>query len=176
MAATGEAAVLDGLATRGQRPRSWANQKLLDDAKRHPHTAQGVVVSTIHGDLLWCDGGWPGSRHEHELLALSGIAEVLDVTRAVALVDRGVRGLATTRQHWHAPIGDRRTKDRLTDAERAPQPRPGRPARVGGAVDRASSRAWSLRRWRGLLYRVRAVDRATAALISLGRWLHRIPA
>jgi hypothetical protein len=69
---------------------------VLYDAKRHTHTAQGVVVSTIHGDLLWCDGGWPGSCHEHGLLALSGIAEVLDVTRAVALVDRGFRGLATT--------------------------------------------------------------------------------
>jgi len=68
MAATGEAAVVDGLATRVQRPRSWANQKVLYDAKRHTHTAQGVAVSTIHGDLLWCDGGWPGSCHEHELL------------------------------------------------------------------------------------------------------------
>jgi len=75
-----------------QRPRSWANQKVLYDVKRHTHTAQGVVVSTIHGDLLWCDGGWPGSCHEHELLALSGIAEVLDVTRAVALVDRAFAG------------------------------------------------------------------------------------
>jgi hypothetical protein len=28
--------------------------------------------STGHGDLLWCDGGWPGSRHKHELLELSG--------------------------------------------------------------------------------------------------------
>jgi hypothetical protein len=37
MAATGEAAVVDGLATRVQRPRSWANQKVLYDAKRHPH-------------------------------------------------------------------------------------------------------------------------------------------
>jgi hypothetical protein len=35
--------------------------------------------------------------------------------------------------------------------------------------------AWSLRRWRGLLYRVRAVYRAAAVLISLGRWRHRIP-
>jgi hypothetical protein len=120
MAATSEAVCIDGLATRVQRPRSWANQKVLYDAKRHTHTAQGVVVSTIHGDLLWCDGGWPGSCHEHELLALSGIGEVLDVTRAVALVDRGFRGLATTRQHWHAPIGDRRTKDRLTDAKGSP--------------------------------------------------------
>ena len=56
MAAAGEAVVVDGLATRVQRPRSWANQKVLYDAKRHAHTAQGLAVSTIHGDLLWCDG------------------------------------------------------------------------------------------------------------------------
>jgi hypothetical protein len=36
--------------------------------------------------------------------------------------------------------------------------------------------AWSLRRWRGLLYRARDVFRAAAALISLGRWRHRLPA
>ena len=54
LAATGEAAVVDGLATRVQRPRSWANQKVLYDAKRHTHTAQGVAVSTIHGA---CCGG-----------------------------------------------------------------------------------------------------------------------
>jgi hypothetical protein len=34
--------------------------------------------------------------------------------------------------------------------------------------------AWSLRRWRGLLYRIRDVYRAAAALICLGRWLHRV--
>jgi hypothetical protein len=176
MAATSEAVCIDGLATRVQRPRSWANQKVLYDAKRHTHTAQDVVVSTIHGDLLWCDRGWPGSCHEHELLALSGIAEVLDVTRAVALVDRGFRGLATTRQHWHAPIGDRRTKDRLTDAERAHnRDQAGLRALVEQSIGHLAG-AWSLRRWRGLLYRVRAVDRAAAVLISLGRWLHRIPA
>jgi hypothetical protein len=36
--------------------------------------------------------------------------------------------------------------------------------------------AWALRRWRGLLYRVRDVFRAAGALVCLGRWLHRIPA
>ena len=35
--------------------------------------------------------------------------------------------------------------------------------------------AWALRRWRGLLYRVRDVDRAAGALICLCRWLHRVP-
>jgi hypothetical protein len=67
MARTGEAVCLDGLAARVQRPQGWANQKVLDDAKRHTHTAQGLTLSTIHGDRLWMDGGWPGSCHEHEL-------------------------------------------------------------------------------------------------------------
>jgi hypothetical protein len=56
MAQTGEAVVVDGLATRVQRPRGWANQKVLYDAKRHAHTAQGLAVSSVHGDLLWVDG------------------------------------------------------------------------------------------------------------------------
>jgi hypothetical protein len=50
---------VDGLATRVQRPAGWANQKVLYDAKRHAHTAQGLAVSTVWGDLLWVDGGWP---------------------------------------------------------------------------------------------------------------------
>jgi DDE superfamily endonuclease len=175
MAATGEAAVLDGLATRVQRPRGWANQKVLYDAKRHTHTAQGVAVTTVDGDLLWCDGGWPGSCHEHELLALSGIDRVLDDAEATTLVDRGFRGLAKARAHWHAPIGDRRTKDQRTDAERAHNRAQ---AELRALVEQSIghlANAWSLRRWRGLLFRVRDVFRAAAALVSLGRWLHRIP-
>jgi len=35
--------------------------------------------------------------------------------------------------------------------------------------------AWALRRWCGLLYRVREVFRVARALICLGRWLHRVP-
>jgi hypothetical protein len=35
--------------------------------------------------------------------------------------------------------------------------------------------AWALRRWRGLLHRVRDVFRAAGALICLRRWLHRVP-
>jgi DDE superfamily endonuclease len=65
MAATGEAVCVDGLGVRVQRPAGWANQKVRYDAKRHAHTAQGVSVSTTWGDLLCCDGGWPGSCHEH---------------------------------------------------------------------------------------------------------------
>jgi hypothetical protein len=57
MAQAGEAVVVDGLATRVQRPAGWGNQKALYDAKRHAHTAQGLAISTIWGDLLWVDGG-----------------------------------------------------------------------------------------------------------------------
>jgi hypothetical protein len=119
MTQAGEAVLVDGLATRVQRPRGWANQKVLYDPKRHTHTAQGLAISTIHGDLLWCDGGWPGSCHEHELLQLAGLEGVLDSVEVASLLDRGFRGMAKTREHWHAPVGDRRTIDRLTPEQRA---------------------------------------------------------
>ncbi len=176
MALSGEAVCVDGLATRVQRPRGWANQKVLYDAKRHAHTAQGVAVSTIHGDLLWCDGGWPGSCHEQELLALSGVGGVLDAAAVATIIDRGFRGLAKAREHWHAPVGDRRTKDRLSDQQRAfNRCQAGLRALVEQSIGHLAN-AWALRRWRGLLYRVRDVYRAAGALICLGRWLHRIPA
>ena len=173
--ACGEAVCLDGLATRVQRPKGWTNQKVLYDAKRHCHTAQGLVVSTVHGDLLWVDGGWPGSCHEHELLALAGLEEALDDIEVASLLDRGFRGRAKTREHWHAPVGDRRTIDRLTQGQRAyNRLQAGLRALVEQSIAHLAN-AWSLRRWRGLLYRVRDVYRAVGALICLGRWLHRVP-
>jgi hypothetical protein len=175
MAQTGEAVCVDGLATRVQRPAGWVNQKVLYDAKRHNHTAQGLAVSTIWGDLLWCDGGWPGSCHEHELIELSGLGGVLDASGAAGLLDRGFRGMAKPREHWHAPVGDRRTKDRLTDGQRAfNRLQAGLRALVEQSIGHLAN-AWALRRWRGLLYRVRDVYRAAGALICLGRWLHRVP-
>jgi DDE superfamily endonuclease len=175
MATAGEAVCLDGLATRVQRPRSWGNQKVLYDAKRHSHTAQGLALSTIHGDLLWVDGGWPGSCHEHELVALAGLEGALDDVKVASLLDRGFRGMARTREHWHAPVGDRRTIDRLTQEQRAfNRLQAGLRALVEQSIGHLAN-AWSLRRWRGLLYRVRDVYRAAGALICLGRWLHRVP-
>jgi hypothetical protein len=175
MATAGEAVCLDGLATRVQRPRSWGNQKVLYDAKRHSHTAQGLALSTIHGDLLWVDGGWPGSCHEHELVALAGLEGALDDVKVASLLDRGFRGMARTREHWHAPVGDRRTIDRLTQEQRAfNRLQAGLRALVEQSIAHLAN-AWSLRRWRGLLYRVRDVYRAAGALICLGRWLHRVP-
>jgi hypothetical protein len=175
MARAGEAVCVDGLATRVQRPSGWVNQKVLYDAKRHAHTAQGLAVSTIWGDLLWCDGGWPGCCHEQELVELSGLREVLDASGVASLLDRGFRGMANTREHWHAPAGDRRTKDRLSDGQRAfNRCQAGLRALVEQSIGHLAN-AWALRRWRGLFYRVRDVYRATAALICLGRWLHRVP-
>jgi hypothetical protein len=175
MTQTGEAVCVDGLATRVQRPASWGNQKVLYDAKRHTHTAQGVAVSTIWGDLLWVDGGWPGSCHEHELIELSGVTAALDAVEVPSLLDRGFRGLAKQREHWHAPVGDRRTKDRLSQEQRAfNHLQAGLRALVEQSIGHLAN-AWALRRWRGLLYRLRDVFRATGALVCLGRWLHRVP-
>jgi len=175
MATSGEAVLVDGLGTRVQRPRGWGNQKVLYDAKRHTHTAQGLAVSTIHGDLLWVDGGWPGSCHEQQLIILAGLEDVLDQVEVASLLDRGFRGMAKTRAHWHAPAGDRRTKDQLTEAQRAyNRLQAGLRALVEQAIGHLAN-AWALRRWRGLLYRARDVFRAAGALICLGRWLHRVP-
>jgi len=175
MARSGEAVCVDGLATRVQRPRGWANQKVVYDAKRHAHTAQGVAVSTIWGDLLWVDGGWPGCCHEQELLALSGLEGVLDGVEVASLLDRGFRGMAKPRAHWHAPVGDRRTKDRLSPEQRAfNRLQAGLRALVEQSIGHLAN-AWALRRWRGLLWRVRDVYRAAGVLVCLGRWLHRVP-
>ena len=176
MARSGEAVLVDGFGTRVQRPRGWTNQKVLYDAKRHAHTAQGLAVSTVHGDLLWVDGGWPGSCHEQELIKLAGLDNALDQVEVASLLDRGFRGLAKKREHWHAPVGDRRTIDRLTDGQRAYNREQ---AGLRGLVEQAIAHlanAWALRRWRGLLYRLRDVFRAAGALVCLGRWLHRVPA
>jgi hypothetical protein len=91
MALSGEAVCVDGLATRVQRPSGWGNQKVLYDAKRHAYTAQGLALSTVHGDLLWRDEGWPASCHEQELLALSGLDGVLEATGVATILDRGFR-------------------------------------------------------------------------------------
>jgi len=124
---------------------------------------------------LWCDGGWPGGCHEQELLMLSGLGEVLDASGVATIIDRGFRGMAKGRERWHAPVGDRRTKDRLTDQQRAfNRMQAGLRALVEQAIGHLAN-AWALRRWRGLLYRVRDVFRAVGALVCLGRWLDRIP-
>jgi hypothetical protein len=44
---------------------------------------------------------------------------LLDAAGVASLLDRGFRRLAKRREHWHVPVGDRRTKDRLTGGQRA---------------------------------------------------------
>jgi hypothetical protein len=56
MALSGEAVCVDGLATRVQRPSGWGNQKVVYDAKRHAHTAQGLRLSTVHGACCGATG------------------------------------------------------------------------------------------------------------------------
>jgi hypothetical protein len=103
------------------------------------------------------------------------VRAVLDATGVTALVDRGFRAMAKARARWHAPIGDRRTNDQRTPAERDHNHlQAGLRAPVAQAIGQLAN-AWTLRRWHGLLYRVRDVDRAAAALSCLGRWVHRIP-
>jgi DDE superfamily endonuclease len=160
MAAAGEAVVVDGLATRAQRPRSRANQNVLYDPKRHAHTAQGLSVSTVWGGLLWLDGGWPGSCHEHELLALAGLEGALDNVEVVSLLDRGFQGMAKDREHWHAPVGDRHAPSTGSATPSGPTTACRRACERWWNSRRHLAGAWSLRRWRGLLYRVRDVFRA----------------
>jgi hypothetical protein len=175
MAASGEAVCVDGLATRVQQPRGWDNQKVLYDCKRRAHTAQGLSVSTTWGDLLWIDGGWPGSCHEHELLALAGLDQALgDVEGGLSAgpwvprAGQDARALAYPgRGPAHQGSADRRPA--------GVQPSAGGAARAVEQSIAHLANAWALRRWRGLLYRVRDVYRAAGALICLGRWLHRIP-
>ena len=113
-----------------------------------PHRPGPGAVHHL-GDLLWVDGGWPGSCHEHELRTLSGLAGVLDGVEVASLLDRGFRGLAKAREHWHAPLGDRRTIDRLTDGQRAyNREQAGLRALVEQAIAHLAN-AWALRRWRG---------------------------
>jgi DDE superfamily endonuclease len=173
---SGEAVCLDGPATRVQRPRGWANQKVVYDAKRHSHTAQGLAVSTIWGDLLWVDGGWPGSCHEHELVELSGLAEVLDGVEVTSLLDRGFRGLAKAREHLAYPGRGPPHQGPAHRGAAGLQPPAGGAARAGGAGDRPPGQRLVAAPLAGLLSRVRDVFRATGALICLGRWLHRVPA
>jgi hypothetical protein len=80
---------------------------------------------------------------------LSGLEGALDAAEVAGLLDRGFRGMAKGRDHGHAPVGDRRTKDRLTDPQRAcNRLQAGLRALVEQAIGHLAN-AWALRRWRG---------------------------
>jgi hypothetical protein len=167
---------VDGLCTPGATtPVTGQPEGAVRHQAPRPHRPGPGGVHRLWGDLLWCDGGWPGGCHEQDLVELSGLGEVLDAASVVSLLDRGFRGMAKPRAHWHAPVGDRRTKDRLTGEQRAfNRLQAGLRALVEQSIGHLAN-AWALRRRRGLLYRVRDVYRAAGVLVCLGRWLHRIP-
>ena len=119
MAAAGEAVVVDGLATRVQRPREWANQKVLYDAKRRTHSAQGLSLSSVHGDLLWVDGAGLAVATSRSCWPCQGWTRCWTPAEVATILDRGFPGMARPREHRHAPVRDRRTKDRLTGGQRA---------------------------------------------------------
>ena len=82
-------------------------------------------------------------------MKLAGLEGVLDDVAVASLLDRGFRGMAKPREHWHAPVGDRRTKDRLSDAQWAyNRLQAGLRALVEQSIAHLAG-AWALRRWRG---------------------------
>jgi hypothetical protein len=171
MAASGEAMVVDRLATRVQRPCGWTTRRCPRDAERHSHTARGLAVATVWGDLLWLDGGRPGSCHEHERLALAGLGGCWTPSRSSACWTGGSGAWPS-----NASIGmPGRGPAQHRPAHRRPaglQPPAGGAAGAGGA----SIPTWQAPgRWPRRLYRVRDVFRPAGALICLSRRLHRVP-
>ena len=77
--------------------------------------------------------------------------------------------MVTRPEHWHAPVGDRRTKDRLSDGQQADNRcQAGLRTLVEQSIGQLAN-GWSLRRWRGRFYPVRDLYRAAGALVGLGR-------
>jgi hypothetical protein len=137
MAHAGEAVCMDGLATRVQRPRGWANQKVLYDAKRHAHTAQGVAVSTVHGDLLWVDGAGLAAATSRSCWRCRGWTRCWTASRSPACWTGGFGawpGRASTGTRRSGPAHQRPPHRRAARL----QPPAGGAARAGGAVDRPS--------------------------------------
>ncbi len=105
--------------TRSPRSSStsgWANQKVLDDAKRHAHTRPGCAAVDRLGRPAVVRRGWPGSCHEHELLDRSGLDQVLDAAGVASLLDRGLEAWPSPRARAcagrrpaHQGSADRRT-------------------------------------------------------------------
>jgi hypothetical protein len=116
---------------------------------------RAAAMSTSSSNWQGCRGRWMRSRSP---AGWTGVPRAGQDARALACAGRG-----------------RRTKDRLSDAQRTFNRVPaGLRALVEQAIAQLAG-AWALRRWRGLLYRVRDVYRAAGALVCLGRWLHRGP-
>jgi hypothetical protein len=90
-ALSGEAVVVDGLATGCSAPAEGPTRRPGMTPNATPTPPRAWRCPPSGGDLLWRDGGWPGSCHEHELVTLSGLGEVLDTSGVASLLDRGFR-------------------------------------------------------------------------------------
>jgi hypothetical protein len=177
MAYNGEVACLDGAGIRTQRPGQWANSYQMYDAHHHQCGVHAVVLCNIYGDLLWVDGGIPGRAHELDVVERLGLARVLAETRVLVLADRGYRGLdrragvtlVAPKGQWtrrHVLGAEVREFNRLQGALRS-------------CVERAVAHlanASAFRYWHGRIARVRAVIRAIGVVVSLSRWMQRVPA
>jgi hypothetical protein len=125
--------------------------------------------SPIYG---WIGAGLAAATSQ-ELLTLSGLEEVLDGAEVVSLLNRGFRGTTKGRDHWHAPVGDRRTRDRLSHTQR-----PFNRVQAGvhcGAGDQAPGQRVGAASLARAAVRVRESSGPPTALVYLGRWLHRVP-
>jgi hypothetical protein len=175
MTASDEAVLLDGLATRVQRPRGWGNQKVLYDAKRHTHTARGWRWPPSGAICCGSTGAGPAPATSTSCSPWQASMRCWTTSRSQVswtAASAAWPSRASTGTHGRR----RRTIDRLTEAQRAyNRLQAGLRALVEQAIGHLAN-AWALRRWRGLLWRVRDVFRAAGALICLGRWLHRVPA
>jgi len=173
----GEAVCLDGAGIRTQMPSSRANSRELYDAHHHQCGVQAVVLSNIYGDLLWVDGGVPGRAHELTVVECIGLAQVLADSRVIVVADRGYRGL-DRRDGINSvtPIGQWK---RRVSLDGATQDRNLAQQGVRSCVERAVAHlanAAAFRYWRGRIARIRDVIRVVGALMSLSRWIDRVPA
>jgi hypothetical protein len=158
----------------GSNHPAWPALECLRDLPGAlPHRPAQAALRTLLGRSCWtgcrtgAPPGWSPSPRPRSATASTcclalGRARVLPARRQL-------------HHQPHSPVGDRRTKDRLTQEQRAyNRLQAGLRVLVEQSIAHLTG-AWALRRWRGLQSRVRDVYRAAGALVCLGRWLHRIP-
>jgi hypothetical protein len=132
----------------------------------------GVAVSTVHGDCRDGMGAWRAAATSRSCLPCRGWIGCWTSPRWPACWS-GSGAWPRVATNWGAPLDDRRTKDPPSHAQRAFN-------RVqAGCAPWESSRSPSFptpgRCVAGAAVPGADVFRATAALVGLGRWLHRIP-
>lgn len=171
-----------GLAGRSPRPPAATRPSGLG---RHPAALGGSTRQAPRPlpagpghpdrpwDLLWVDGSWPCSCHEHQLLQAAWLEELLDAVEVASLIHCGFRG------RQDPPALARSAGDRTHQRPAHPwaagvQPPAGGAAIAGKAVDPASGQRVGAARLAGLLHRVRDVFRAFKAVVRLRRWFHRV--